>query len=252
MLAALLALATEDSCEQRHIRTSPVGLTMESITGQLTCGLREVAMEYPLQITFRNIKPSEIIEEWVHAEARKLNTFYSHLLGCHVVIEMPHRHHTKGRSFHVRIDLAVPGEEIVVKHEPNLRQWGETQLKKRLEGKTPHKNVRLAINDAFKAVARRLQDYARRQRGDVKRHTPLQMAHVSRILPDQAYGFLTSEDGRRIYFHKNSVLHRDFTRLKVGSKVSFVEELGDKGPQASTVRIVSKGRVLPQVTSPAA
>ncbi len=252
MLAALLALATEDGCEQRHIHASTVGLTIELSTGQKTYALGEVAMEYPLQITFRNIKPSETIEEWVRAEARKLDTFYSHVLGGHVVIEMPHRHHTKGRSFHVRIDLAVPGEEIVVKHEPSLRQWGETQLKKHLEGKTPHKNVRLAINDAFKAVARRLQDYARRRRGDVKRHSPPQLARVSQILPDRAYGFITSEDGRRIYFHQNSLLHRDFTRLKVGTKVSFVEELGDKGPQASTVRIVGKGRVPPQVTSPAA
>ena len=201
-------------------------------------------MKYPLQITFRNIRPSEAIEEWIRAEVSKLDTFYSRVMGCRVAIEIPHRHHKKGRPFHIRIDLTVPGEEIVVNREPSLshrtRQSGESRLKKRLEVRTPHKNIHLAINDAFKAVDRRLQDYARRQRGDVKSHASLQVARVSKILPDQSYGFLTSNDGRGIYFHKNSVLNRDFSRLKVGTEVSFVEESGEKGQQASTVRIVGK------------
>jgi cold shock CspA family protein len=119
---------------------------------------------------------------------------------------------------------------------------GETEIKKHLEVKTPHKNLRLAINDAFKAAGRRLQEYARRQRGDVKSHAPLQVARVSKILPDEGYGFLTSDDGREIYFHQNSVLNRAFPRLKVGSKVGLVEEPGEKGPQATTVRMISKAK----------
>lgn len=213
-------------------------------------------MEYPLQISFRNIRPSLAVEEWIRAEARKLDCFYSHVMRCRVAIEMPHRHHKKGRLFHVRIDLTVPGEEIVVKREPSLsrraQQLGETELKKQLELKTPHKNVRLAINDAFKAAGRRLQDYARRHRGDVKSHIPAQFGRVSQIFPDQDHGFLRAEDGRRIYFHRNSVLNHGFPGLKVGTKVRFAEELGDKGPQASTVRIAGKKKVLPHVVSPAA
>jgi cold shock CspA family protein len=61
---------------------------------------------------------------------------------------------------------------------------------------------------------------------------------VSKILPDKGYGFLTSEDGRGVYFHKNSVLHGAFSRLKVGTTVSFHEEPGDKGPQATTLRVL--------------
>jgi cold shock CspA family protein len=68
---------------------------------------------------------------------------------------------------------------------------------------------------------------------------------VSKILPEEGYGFLTCEDGREIYFHENSVLNRAFSRLKVGTLASFVEEPGEKGPQASTVRRISKSRVLP-------
>lgn len=213
-------------------------------------------MQTPLQITFRNMKPSVSIEEWIRSEADKLDNFYNRVMGCRVSIEMPHRHHKKGSSYRIRIDLTVPGEEIVVKREPSLRQrakeLGETGIKKQLETKTPHKNLRLAINDAFKAVSRQLQDYARRQRGDVKSHLSLQEARVGKILQDEGYGFLTSDDGRGIYFHKNSVLNRKFSHLKVGTKVCFVEEPGDQGPQASTVRIISKRRILPPAKRAAA
>jgi cold shock CspA family protein len=197
-------------------------------------------MQSPLQITFRNMTPSETIQEWVRAEASKLDSFYSRVMGCRVAIEMPHRHQRKGSVYHIRIDLTVPGEEIVVKRNPSLRHrarlLGGTVLKKHLEVKAPDKNLRVAINDTFKAVARRLQDYARRQRGDIKSHAAFQLAHVSRIHADRGYGFLTSCDGRGIYFHKNSVLNSSFLRLRVGTTVRFVEEQGEKGPQASRRR----------------
>lgn len=206
-------------------------------------------MQFPVQITYRNVTPSESVEKWIRAEADKLDRFYKRVVGCRIAIEMPHRHHRKGSPYHIRIDLTVPGEEIVVKREPSLshraRQLGETDLKKHLEVKIPHKNLRMAINDAFKAAGRRLQDHARRQRGDIKNHPSLQLARVTKILRDEGYGFLTADDSRGIYFHKNSVLNRKFARLRVGTKVSFVEELGEKGPQASTVRIVGKGNLPP-------
>jgi cold shock CspA family protein/ribosome-associated translation inhibitor RaiA len=201
-------------------------------------------MKSQLQITFRNMQRSEEIEGWIRAEAAKLETFYSQLMGCRVAVEVPHRHHRKGSPYHVRIDLTVPQGEIVVKREPSLnaraRQLGEREIKKHAEVNTPHKNLRIAINEAFKAAGRRLQDYARRQRGDTKSHAPLPEARVSKILPHEGYGFLTSDDGREIYFHKNSVLGRAFPHLKVGTTVKFVEEPGDNGPQASTVRVVPK------------
>jgi len=198
-------------------------------------------MKSQLQITFRNMKPSKQVEEWIRDAAAKLDNFYSQIMGCHVELQIPHRHHKQGGSYHIRIDLTVPHGEIVVKREPSLgtrfRQLHEQQLKKNAEVDTVHKDLRRAINDTFKAAGRRLQDYARRQRGDIKRSAPLPEARVSKILPQEGYGFLTSDDGREIYFHKNSVLGRAFPRLKVGTTVRFVEEPGEKGPQASTVRV---------------
>jgi len=206
-------------------------------------------MKSELQITFRDMKPSKEVEEWIRAEAAKLDTLYNQVMGCRVVVELPHRHHRKGSPYHIRIDLTVPQGEIVVKREPSLsaraRHLGELELRKHGEVKIPHKDLRQAINDAFRTAGRRLQDYARRQRGDIKSHGLLPEARVSKILPHEGYGFLTLDDGREIYFHKNSVLGRAFPRLKVGTTVHFAEEQGEKGPQASTVRIFHKRRSPP-------
>jgi len=203
-------------------------------------------MKSQLQITFRNMKSSKEVEEWIREAAAKLDSFYSQIMGCRVELQIPHRHHKKGGAYHIRIDLTVPQGEIVVKREPSLRgrahQLRESELKKHTEVNALHKNLRRTIDDAFKAAGRRLQDYARRQRGDIKRRASLLEASVSKILPQEGYGFLTSVDGREIYFHKNSVLGRAFPRLKIGTTVRFAEEAGEKGPQASTVHIVSMRR----------
>lgn len=201
-------------------------------------------MQVPLQITFRNMESSPMVEDWIRAEAARLETFYSQIMGCRVAVEVPHRHHRKGSMYHVRIDLTLPGGELVIKRQPNIRNrvrlTGGAQVKKSLEVGTPHKNLRLAIDSAFKVAGRRLQDYARRQNGRVKTHEPAPAARVSRLFAGKGYGFLVTPDEREIYFHKDSVLNRGFGRLKVGTLVSFVEEQGEKGPQASTVRIVGK------------
>jgi len=201
-------------------------------------------MQSELQIAFRNMKASAEAEDWIRAEVAELESLYGQLVGCRVVVEVPHRHHKKGSRYHVRIDIAVPRGTIIVKRQPGssarARQLDAVEIKKQEEANTPHKDLRLAISDAFKAAGRRLQDYARRQRGAVKTHEELPEARVSRILPEEDHGFLTSSDGREIYFHKNSVLGGAFPRLKVGTVVRYVEESGDEGPQASTVRVAAK------------
>jgi cold shock CspA family protein len=163
-------------------------------------------------------------------------------MGCRIAVEVPNRHHEWGRHYHVRIDVTVPGGELVVKREPSLhssfRRTRVSKVAKHLEVRIPHRELRQAIDDAFKAMGRRLQDYARRQRGDVKTHEPAPRARVAKLLPAEGYGFLETPGGREIYFHKNSVVDGEFRRIKVGMAVTFVEEQGDKGPQASTVKPV--------------
>ena len=199
-------------------------------------------MTNPIQITFRNMEPSATVEGWIREEARKLDEFYNRIMGCRVVVELPNRRHRWGNLHHVRIDLTVPGGELVVKREPSLhtsvQQSRGRRVVKHLELNVPHRELRQAIDDAFKAMGRRLQDYARRQSGRVKTHDPVPQARVSKLFPSEGYGFLETPGGREIYFHENSVLGEGFARLKIGTALTFVEEKGVKGPQASTVKPV--------------
>jgi hypothetical protein len=139
-----------------------------------TTHFREKAMTLPLQVTFRNMKHSAEVEGWIRAEAEKLETFYHRIIGCRVAIEVPHRHHKKGKPLHIRIDLTLPGKEIVIKREPvaNHRTpvYGEAAASSHAKVKSPHADLELVIHDAFKTAGRRVQDFARRQRGDVKKH----------------------------------------------------------------------------------
>jgi cold shock CspA family protein len=214
----------------------------------------EREMMLPLQITFRNMESSDMAEEWIREEVFKLEEFYNRIMACRVTVEIPHRHHRRGTRYHVRIDLTMPGGELVIKREPSLskrlRLLGETVLAKQLEVDTPHKSLRLAIHDAFKVAARRLQNYARRQGGYVKNHEPLPEARVSRLFSEKGYGFLVTPDGQEIYFHQDSVLNQAFRRMEIGTRVVFSEEKGEKGPQASTVRITDK-RAIHVVEEPA-
>lgn len=203
-------------------------------------------MQLPIQISFRNMDSSPAIEARIREEAEKLSEFYDQIIGCRVMAEFPHRHHSRGKRFHIRIDLTVPGGEIVVNHEPSLhhklQQTDGEELPKELEVDAPHKDAYVAIRDTFKTARRQLQDYARKQAGVVKRHQPAPHARVSRIFPVEGYGYLETSEGGQVYFHRNSVLNDVFDELAVGTEVSFVEEKGDKGPQASTVRAIGRRR----------
>jgi cold shock CspA family protein/ribosome-associated translation inhibitor RaiA len=203
-------------------------------------------MILPLQITFRNMDSSEPVEHRIRKEVAKLGTFYDRIVSCRVMVELPERHHKAGSLYHVRIDMKVPRGELVVEREPGLhggaQDIGEEKDTKYLEVHVPHKDLLLAIRDAFRKAGRQLQDYARRQRGDTKSHPPANAGRVTRLLPDENCGFFETPDRREIYFHRNAVLHGAFDRLKVGDEVRFAEEMGEQGPQASTVRFVRKHR----------
>ena len=66
---------------------------------------------------------------------------------------------------------------------------------------------------------------------------------VKTIDPYGEFGFLEAADGHEVYFHRNSVLDGAFGRLTVGAHVTFAEEMGEKGPQASTVHVLGKQKL---------
>ena len=203
-------------------------------------------MIIPVQITFRNVTSTPEIVEKIRARAQKLERFYSPITSCRVLVEAPARHRQKGYSFHVRIDLTVPEGEIVVKREPTLhareQDIADERRRKQMETRPERKHLEVAIREAFHAARRRLQDHARQKRADVKTHEPMSQARVAKLFPVEGYGYIETPDGREIYFHANSVLNNRFKSLKLGSKVSFTEEAGEKGPQASTIHLITRAR----------
>ncbi|MEJ7591537.1 MAG: cold shock domain-containing protein [Planctomycetaceae bacterium] len=122
--------------------------------------------------------------------------------------------------------LSVPRRELVVNHNPGKDET--------------HTDAYIAIRHAFKAMRRELDDYVREIRGDVKSHETSPHGKVSELFPMEDYGFNKTPEGRRVYFHRNAVLDGQFDELDLDSEVCFAEELGDKGPQASTVRLVGR------------
>jgi len=183
-------------------------------------------MQLPLQITFRDMPPSEALETAIREKAGKLEQFYDHIMGCRVVVEAPHQHHRKGKLYRVRIDLTVPGAELVVNRSPADHH--------------AHEDAYVAVRDAFDAARRQLDGLVARQRGEVKNHEAPPYGRVVNLVPMEDYGTIQTPDGREIYFHRNSVVNAEFDRLESGDEVRFAEELGEKGPQASSVQLVGK------------
>ena len=183
-------------------------------------------MQQPLQITFRDIPRSEALEADIREKAAKLDQFYEKVMACRVMVEAPHSHHHKGNLYHIRIDLTVPGGELVVKRGPKEHH--------------AHEDPYVAVRDAFNAAQRLLQDYARKQRGKIKSHETPPHGIISEITPMQDFGRILSSDGKDIFFHRNSVIDGDFDSLEVGDEVWYSEESGEEGVQASTVHIVGK------------
>ncbi len=204
-------------------------------------------MQLTPTITFRGVHRTDALEADILTRLRKLETYYSRIMGCRVLVELLQRHHEAGNRYHVRIDLTVPGEDIVVSHEAGPHATAQDMhadtLHKVAESDPERKHAHVAIRAAFDVARRRVQDYARRQRGTVKTTARQMRGRVSQLFPVDGFGYIEAEDGHEVHFQKSSVLKDAFARLAVDSAVSFEEEQGDKGPQASSVKLLHPHRV---------
>lgn len=181
----------------------------------------------PLQISFEHIDHSDAIERRVNEEAAKLEQFYDRITSMRVVVARPQRRKRKGDTYQIRIHVEVPGaSDIAISREP--------------EATGAHEDVYVTIRDAFMAARRQLQELARKRLGQVKQHEAPPHGVVVSIDSARDHGFIEASDGREIYFHRNSVTGSAFEDLQPGQEVRFGEESGDKGPQATFVRIVGK------------
>ncbi|HEV2228202.1 MAG TPA: HPF/RaiA family ribosome-associated protein [Steroidobacteraceae bacterium] len=182
-------------------------------------------MIIPLQITFRHMDPSPALEARIRELATRLDRFSEHIMRCRVVVEPLPRHSHQGALHDIRIDITLPDDEIAIRRAH--------------PGDHAHEDPYVALRDAFHAARRKLEDYERKHRLDVKSHVAPAEGRICELDAARDGGRIETDDGRLIYFHRNSVLGGRFQDLTTGTKVRFVEEAGDLGPQASTVRVVA-------------
>jgi len=182
-------------------------------------------MQVPLQVTFRNMGPSEAVEADVRKRVDKLNHRYREMVSCRVVVEAPLQHRQKGGLFKVRIDITCPEGKFEVNRDPDARHHA-------------HADVYVALRDAFLAAERKLEEFTCRRKGETKAHEEAPRGRITYLAPMEDYGTITTPDDREIYFHRNSVLNASFDALTIGTAVQFHEENGDQGPQASSVKVI--------------
>ncbi|WP_045836988.1 HPF/RaiA family ribosome-associated protein [Hyphomicrobium sp. 99] len=182
-------------------------------------------MQVPIQVVFEHIKPVDYIDERVREEAKKLEQFYDRITSARIVIGRPQHRHHKGDTYSVHLHFTIPGAaDIAISRDPAAT------------GR--HEDVNVTISDAFAAARRQLQDLVRRRQGQIKTHEQPPHGTVSSLESARDHGFISSADGREIYFHRNSVVGDKFDDLEVGQEVQFAETMGDKGPQATFVQPV--------------
>lgn len=180
-------------------------------------------MKLPLQITFRNLERSDAIEAKIRERAEKLDIYYKYIMSCRVTVEARHKHHQQGNLYHIRADVKVPDREIVASREPDEHQ--------------AYEDVYVAIRDVFDSLRRQIEDYARHQQGKVKAHEGPAHGRIVELHPERHFGWIETADGRLVYFHRNSLIESDISTLAVGANVRFDEEMGEEGPQATTVHL---------------
>lgn len=171
----------------------------------------------PLHIETRNVT---LLPEWEARIDEKIASLQQHHPGLvhHFRVTIIGTQHHRHGLFEIHLVASIIGDTIVVKHR------GE--------------RVRPTIVECFDALDRQLREYDRKRRQEVKHHEvpPPVVGTIAEIKLQEGYGYITTPDGREVYFHRNAVKNSDMEALAVGDLVEFGEEAGEKGLQATWVR----------------
>jgi ribosome-associated translation inhibitor RaiA len=109
-------------------------------------------VQTPLQLTFRSMAHSDALAAHIRRRAEELERLFDRIISCHVVIELAGHHHRKGDRYRVSINLGLSGHELIVSHDPSDNRDLES--------------AQAAADRAFIEMARQLEDWVKRKRGD--------------------------------------------------------------------------------------
>lgn len=177
-------------------------------------------MQIEPEVSFRNVRRTDALDREILEGIEKLGTVHDRITSVRMALEDQRGTGIQDHLYRVRIEITIPGGEVVVKETP---------------GEGPHPPLTQVLNKAFDAARRKLKETRMQRRGQVKNHTPRGVGRVTQIFPRQEYGFIEDDRGREIYFHKNAVSRNGWDDLDTQHPVEFEEEQGDKGPQAMVV-----------------
>lgn len=173
-----------------------------------------------LKVEARNVELKKGWQIKIEEEKEKLlKNYASFVLHLRVSIEAT-THHKEG-GYQVKIVASVPNDTVVVtrKGEP----------------------VRPLLIEAFDVLTLQLKEILRKKRKSKKQVEPGNVGDsigvINKVSPHESYGFITTYDDREIYFHENALKNAEIDDLVEGDSVIYGESLGDKGPQASWVRV---------------
>ena len=107
-------------------------------------------------VQFRGIESSPALEATIREHAERLEKFAADVRTCRVVVTRDSARHQQGSLYQISISLRA-GRRVI-----NVGVEGSQDAR--------HADAYVAVTDAFDAVRRRLEDFSRRRRGDVKRH----------------------------------------------------------------------------------
>lgn len=175
-------------------------------------------MDVPLNVAIHDMPHSEAIESLIRKKAEWLEKYYSPITSCRVAVNIAQKHQHQGKLYNIRVEVRVPGSEIVVTRDRN-------------------EDVNVAIRDAFDATKRKLQDWGRHQEGKTKTHEPLVHGRIVRLFPDEGYGFIFSDDGQDVYFNRDNCAHPSFEHLDINQRVHFIMVEGSDSLQAKRVTV---------------
>jgi hypothetical protein len=141
-------------------------------------------MQVEPRITFHGVRASDELTVDILERLARLKKYAPRLIGGRVAVELRGRRHQAGNRYRVIIRLDMPGETLVVRPHASLRPGARATAAetwhKQDEVDPGQRHAKVAVREAFVLARRQLQDYVRRQRGDVKTHAPERPARPRR------------------------------------------------------------------------
>jgi cold shock CspA family protein/ribosome-associated translation inhibitor RaiA len=220
-------------------------------------------MQIPPGITVKGVEMTPLLDDIISKGISSLEKVHNRIISVRIALEKAQGRRQAGNPYRMRIDVKIPDRaDIIVKRVSKAEKKAPGEVfrpgtqsavddeneTEAVQGrvpvprrKVPEEPLPALIRRTFDSARRELEKTVDKQRGEVKTPAYQQtQAIVEKIFRNQQYGFLRTLDGQQIYFHRNSVLHNHWERLKVGTAVRYTLELGEKGLQASTVEPVNK------------